>query len=159
MPMSPYYQQLRKKIGNDLIFNPAVAAVIHDKEGRVLCVKVKHGAWGLPAGAIEMGETPAQAVIREVAEETGLLVEPITLLAVLGGEKFRWTYQDGNAVEYVIMVFRCQVKEGILRAVDGEVTAFEYRETESLNTLSLPYPLEIFDRNYEGSSYFDHRSL
>lgn len=155
MPMSPYYQQLREKIGTDLIFNPAVAAVIHNALGHVLCVKSQNGEWGLPAGAIEMGETPRQAVIREVAEETGLLVEPRQVLAVLGGEKFRWTYPDGNAVEYFIIVFRCQVMTGTLQPIDGEVTAFEYRTPESLSTLSLPYPLEIFAIDYDRGPYFD----
>lgn len=51
--------------------------------------------WSLPAGAIGLGETPAMAMVREVSEDTGLRVEPMAILAVLGGEAFRFTYPDG----------------------------------------------------------------
>ena len=40
----------------------------------------------MTAGAIDPGETPAQAVVREVREETGLIVEPVAIAGVFGGE-------------------------------------------------------------------------
>ena len=51
-----YVRQLRKKVGNDLILSPSVAAVIHDHEGRLLLQEKSSGeAWSLPAGGIELG--------------------------------------------------------------------------------------------------------
>lgn len=47
-----------------------VAAIVLNREGRVL-VGWKHKAWQLPQGGIEPGETPAQALVRELAEEIG----------------------------------------------------------------------------------------
>ena len=41
------------------------------------------GAWSLPGGALELGETTADGVAREVWEETGVRVRPITLIATL----------------------------------------------------------------------------
>ncbi|MFU8805204.1 MAG: NUDIX domain-containing protein [Bradymonadaceae bacterium] len=77
MGMSDYYKRLREKIGHDLLMMPSVAAVIHDDQGQVLLMRQRDGGeWSLPAGAIEPGETPARAVVREVAEETGLCVSP-----------------------------------------------------------------------------------
>ncbi|RYD17210.1 MAG: NUDIX domain-containing protein, partial [Verrucomicrobiaceae bacterium] len=53
----------------------------------------KHdGTWSLPAGAIEPGESPAEAVAREVLEETGLTCISSEVIAVLGGGDFRFTY-------------------------------------------------------------------
>lgn len=56
-----------------------VGAVILDDDGRLLCVKRGRapamGSWSLPGGRIEAGETAAEAVAREVFEETGLVVE------------------------------------------------------------------------------------
>jgi 8-oxo-dGTP diphosphatase len=54
-------------------------AVVRDEHGRLLLVRRGHepavGAWSLPGGRIEPGESPAQAAAREVLEETGLEVE------------------------------------------------------------------------------------
>ena len=57
---------------------PCVGAVVHDRQGRLLLIRRGHepsrGLWSLPGGRIEPGESPAQAVEREVLEETGLVV-------------------------------------------------------------------------------------
>ncbi len=55
-----------------------VGAVIKDDQGRLLLIKRGHepaaGRWSLPGGKVEPGETDQQAVLREVLEETGLIV-------------------------------------------------------------------------------------
>jgi 8-oxo-dGTP diphosphatase len=57
-----------------------VGAVVHDGAGRLLLIQRGHdphrGLWSLPGGRIEAGESPEQAVVREVREETGLVVTP-----------------------------------------------------------------------------------
>ncbi|GAB89448.1 NUDIX domain-containing protein [Gordonia rhizosphera] len=57
----------------------AVGAIIRDKQGRFLLVQRRNepqaGRWTVPGGKVEPGETLAEAVIREVWEETGLVVE------------------------------------------------------------------------------------
>jgi len=73
---------------------PCVGAVVTDAEGRLLMIKRGHepaaGLWSIPGGRIEPGETDAEALVREMLEETGLTVEPGRLLgrvqrAGLGG--------------------------------------------------------------------------
>ncbi len=58
----------------------AVSAVVTDAAGRYLLVRRSHapeaGRWALPGGRVEPGETLADAVVREVLEETGLTVRP-----------------------------------------------------------------------------------
>jgi 8-oxo-dGTP pyrophosphatase MutT (NUDIX family) len=84
--MSPYFKQLRAKIGHDLLLMPGVAAAIRDASGRLLLQERASGeGWSLPAGAIEPGESPEQAIQREVLEETGLVVAPTEVLGVFGG--------------------------------------------------------------------------
>ena len=64
---------------------PCVGAVILDDAGRLLLILRGHdpgkGLWSIPGGRIEPGETDAEAVVREVGEETGLAV---TCGAMLG---------------------------------------------------------------------------
>ena len=59
---------------------PCVGAVIRDASGRLLLIQRGHdphrGAWSLPGGRIEDGESAGEAVVREVREETGLAVRP-----------------------------------------------------------------------------------
>jgi 8-oxo-dGTP diphosphatase len=63
---------------------PCVGAVITDGAGRLLLVRRGHapdlGLWSLPGGRVEAGETDAQALVRELREETGLVVRPTALL-------------------------------------------------------------------------------
>ena len=57
---------------------PCVGAVVHDDAGRLLLVRrgqdPHRGRWSVPGGRIEAGESPEQAIEREVREETGLSV-------------------------------------------------------------------------------------
>ena len=57
---------------------PCVGALVHDDEGRLLLVRRRNepgaGRWSVPGGRVEPGETDADAVRREVLEETGLHV-------------------------------------------------------------------------------------
>ncbi|MBW9054420.1 NUDIX domain-containing protein [Rhizobium mesosinicum] len=102
--------ELRGLIGNRLLLLPSVAAVIHDHAGNLLLQeKASEEGWSLPAGAIEPGETPQEAVVREVAEETGLVVSADKIVGVFGGRDFRYTYPNGHSVEYLVTLFKCQV--------------------------------------------------
>ena len=63
---------------------PCVGAVVTDGQGRLLMIKRGHepgaGLWSIPGGRIEPGETDAEALVREMLEETGLAVEVGSLI-------------------------------------------------------------------------------
>lgn len=61
-----------------------VFAMIFDDEGRLLCVRMNYanGGWTTPGGRVEPGESPVDALRREVLEETGYTVNPKSLIGV-----------------------------------------------------------------------------
>ncbi|GAX89143.1 NUDIX domain-containing protein [Effusibacillus lacus] len=153
-------QRTTKKIETELIFSPSVAAIIRNDQGEILLMlDAISNIWSIPAGAIELGETPAEAVIREVWEETGLKVSPKHLLGVFGGKDFRWIYPDGNQVEYVTFVFECEVESGTLHAIDGESADFRYFNPSAMPDLQFPYPKEIFYPKATESTFFQKPPL
>lgn len=103
---------------------PSCHAVIFDENQRFLLVKRGgepfRGWWGLPGGAVELGETVEQALIREVREETGLDVDIGPFLRY----KDAISYADGVAgnesravaFHYVILFFVAYVAGGRLQA-------------------------------------------
>ena len=144
MPMSEYYRTIRAQVGSALLLMPAVAAIIRDTTGRILVQQKHDGSWSLPAGAVEPGESPAQAVIREVLEETGLSVQPTRIRAVLGGASCRVRYANEDEVEYVVTVFECAVLSGALLDSNEETKRLAYFLAESLPVLAFQYPRELF---------------
>lgn len=147
MPASPYIVELRALVGPRLLLVPAAAAVVHDEAGRVLLVKTTRGLWSLPAGAVDPGEDPRSAVVREVREETGLEVAPARLLDVVGGQGFRVRYENGDLVEYTVAVFACAIVGGALRTDGVETVDHAWVEPERVpGMVPLPYPAAVFAR-------------
>jgi 8-oxo-dGTP diphosphatase len=66
---------------------PCVGAIVRDDEGRLLLIQRGHepeaGRWSLPGGRVEPGESDAQALAREMLEETGLIVTPGPLVGAV----------------------------------------------------------------------------
>jgi 8-oxo-dGTP pyrophosphatase MutT (NUDIX family) len=133
MPMSGYLQQLRKKIGNDLLVLPSAAVVIHDEHMRLLlCLHRDKNIWVAPGGLIEPGEQPADAAVRETWEETGLFVEIDGILGVYGGGDLVIDYPNGDRAAYVGTIFRGRVVGGNLRPDGDETLDVRYFTEEEL---------------------------
>jgi ADP-ribose pyrophosphatase YjhB (NUDIX family) len=123
MAMSAHVRRLRDALGSELLVLPAVTAIIFDDRERILLVRqIDGGVWTVPGGAVDPNETPADAVVREVWEETGLLVAPVRLLGVHGGPTCVVTYGNGDRTSYVMTVFECEVRGGILRNQSDETS-------------------------------------
>jgi len=63
-------------------------AGIIDDCGRILLIRrADNGRWAMPGGALEVGETPAEGVVREVLEETGVQCQPVALVGVFDSRR------------------------------------------------------------------------
>lgn len=110
----------------------AVAGIVRDDEGRVLLIERGRppgiGLWTVPGGKLEARETLAQAVAREVREETGLVVEVGALACVV--ERMAEDYH------YVILDYVARVVGGRL-AAGSDARAAEFVDDARLATLPL----------------------
>jgi 8-oxo-dGTP diphosphatase len=111
---------------------PCVGAVIKDERGRLLLIRRGHdpgaGLWSLPGGRVEPGETDAEALVREMREETGLVVQAGRLLGSV-----RRPYRDGDVID--IRDYMATVIGGTLNAGDD---AAEARWVDEEDFASLP---------------------
>lgn len=118
---------------------PSVSAVIFDRRGRLLLQQRSDGGqWGLPGGSLEIGESVATAVVREVLEETGLTVRPLRIVGVYSDPALQVVrYPDGNVWHYVTTCFECKVLRGELTTCD-ETLALDYFPLSRLPKTLLP---------------------
>jgi len=97
------------------------AVIVH--KGRVLLIERANeplkGEWSLPGGALELGETLQEGVVREVEEETGLRVTPLAVAEVFD----RIARDEDGHVRYhfVLVDFLCHLADG--QSADGVVCA------------------------------------
>ena len=124
-----------------------------DPTGRVLLQQRHDDSWSLPAGAIEPGESPSDAVVREVLEETGLAVVPCRIAGVVGGESCRVRYPNGDEVEYLVTVFDCMVSGAVGAPEPDETKRLAYFDLERMPPLAFAYPVEVFGSRGE-AAYF-----
>ena len=133
MPMSGFLEQLRKKVGHDLLVLPSAAVAVHDPEkGLLVCKHADKDIWVTPGGLIEPGEHPADAAVRETWEETGLIVEITGILGVYGGPELIVDYPNGDQAAYVGTIFRARVFGGTMRPDGAEILDVRYFRREEL---------------------------
>lgn len=138
MPISDYMRRIREKIGTQLLEIPSVTILAFDERDRVLLVRhAESGLWATPGGGVEPLEVPADAALREMWEETGLHVELLRTIGVYGGPGFRTTYDNGDAVSFMMTVFLARVVGGRLRPDGEEVSEVRAFTREEVKTLPL----------------------
>ncbi|MFC1886299.1 NUDIX hydrolase [Thermodesulfobacteriota bacterium] len=98
----------------------AVAAVVFNTQNCVLLVRrgknPGKGSWGIPGGAVELGEDLESAVKRELMEETGIAVEPIEKITIL--DRVHRDHKDRVRYHYVILEYLCRADNARPKAGD-----------------------------------------
>jgi ADP-ribose pyrophosphatase YjhB (NUDIX family) len=115
----------------------AVGAAVGNDQGELLLIqRADSGIWLYPTGWCDVGYSAAEIVVKEVEEETGIVVEPVRLIAVLDGLRLGMT-----RVPLYSLLFYC-------RAVGGELRPhpLEVRDVGWFTRETLPYPLAGSER-------------
>jgi ADP-ribose pyrophosphatase YjhB (NUDIX family) len=110
----------------------AVAAVVGNEAGEILLTqRSDSGVWLYPVGWADVGYSPAEVAVKEVYEETGIEVEPVSLIAVFDGLRLGFA-----RVPLYSLVFHCRMLGGELRG-----HPLETRQVGFFARDQLPQPL------------------
>ena len=104
-------------------YRVGVVAVIFDEQKRILLFKhtYRRFDWGLPAGGLEPGEAPEQAVAREFLEESGIPIEAKRMLMAVSSRQGR----------HVSLVYLCRMLDGAFRE-SLEISEMKFFDPEHL---------------------------
>ncbi|BCN30951.1 NUDIX hydrolase [Anaeromicropila herbilytica] len=135
-----YIKWIRSKVGHDKIILVFAGGCIFNEKGEVLLQKRgDSNKWGFPGGAIELGETPQMAAIREAKEETGLDVEVNNLIGIY--TDICMEYSNGDKAHSILIAYE-------LSAIGGKLFC-DKEETLELKYFSLDNMPELFCKQHE----------
>lgn len=127
-----------ERVGRQGKLRPGAAAIIFDpsRQSVLLTRRADNGRWCLPGGGMDPGESAEEACVREVLEETGLVIQVTRLVGVYTSPHILVEYADGNKIQPVGFSFEAEVIGGELGLSD-ETTAYEYIAIGELDTIDI----------------------
>lgn len=115
----------------------AVAAIVGNDEGEILLTqRADSGIWLYPVGWADVGYSPSEIAVKEVYEETGIEVEPVSLISVLDGLRLGFA-----RIPMYSILFHCRMIGGELRGHPLETRSVGFYPRDA-----LPQPLAGFHR-------------
>ncbi len=104
-------------------FRMAVGGLVFNEQGHVLLFKhtYRKFPWGIPAGGLEPGEQPADGIVREFHEETGLTIYPERILLAYNSPYF----------QHVSLLYLCKIVAGEFRE-SAEISEIQYFDVDHL---------------------------
>lgn len=150
--MSDYIKWIRSKVGHETIILNFSGAVITNEKGEILLQKRSgtENVWGLPGGAVEIGESIEEAAIRELKEETGLDIKVEYLIGVYS--KYFNKYPNGDAAQTICYFFKGTVTGGLLSIDNNETFDLQFFEKNNIPKLFVQQHEDILN------DYFENRT-
>lgn len=150
--MEEYIKKVRKKFGHDrLILNYAGCILLDDKNRLILQKRADCGKWGFFGGMVEMGESVAEAAIREVKEESGFDVEIVSLFGVYS--KYFAEFTNGDKAQPICHIFKAKIIGGNPIAFNSETDKIGYFEPNNLPEMFCKQHKDILDDFINGREF------
>ena len=139
MGIAAHIARLRAVVGHELLLVPSVSVLPVDQAGRVLLVRHAghEDGWGVLGGAVDVGESPAAAAVREAREEIRADIQLVRLVDVLGGPDYEISYPNGDRTAYVTAVYEARIISGSPAPGDGELSEVAWFTRTELPGLQL----------------------
>jgi ADP-ribose pyrophosphatase YjhB (NUDIX family) len=131
-----YFDDPNAPRANSLVV--AVTAIVTNDDGDLVMQKRSdNDLWGLPGGAMNLGESIGQAVVREVFEETALQVEPSGIVGIYSDPGHIIAYADGEVRQEFSICFTARIIGGELAVGDTESTEVRFVKASELEQLLM----------------------
>lgn len=130
-----YISDLRELVGSRPLLTAGATVVVVKDNKILLNLRADTRTWGIPGGALELGETIEEAARRELFEETGLTAAAFTLLNVFSGNDFYFEYPNGDRLHSVIVLLKAENISGELSINDGESIKLAYFSLDEMPEL------------------------
>jgi len=118
MPIPDFVVELRRQVGDAVLWLPAVTAVVRRDDELLLVRRSDNGTWSPVTGIMDPGEEPAGCAVREAREETGVEIRVDRLAAVTSGIEV--THVNGDRAIYLDHAFACSWVSGEPYVADDE---------------------------------------
>ena len=143
-----YIMDLRKIVGHrPLIMTSACAIIMNEKNQILLQKRTDNGLWSYPGGSLELHETFEEACVREVKEETGLILESLQLFKILSGDEMHYIYPNGDEVYIAEALFVTNRFHGEMKIQESEVSEQHFFDMDKI-------PNEMFGVNKKSINDF-----
>lgn len=130
-----YIKDIRKHIGHAPMLSAGATVVILKDNKILLNLRSDTNTWGIPGGALELGETLEETAARELKEETNLEADSFTLLNVFSGKDFYFKYPNGDELYSVVALYLADGITGEMRITDKESYELKYFDKNELPML------------------------
>jgi 8-oxo-dGTP pyrophosphatase MutT (NUDIX family) len=132
---------------------PSVTAIVPNERGELLLVhKTDNDLWALPGGGMDVGESMAETVVREVKEETGIDVAVIGVVGIYTNPHHVMAYDDGEVRQQCSICFTTRLLGGRL-ATSSETSEVEFVAPARLDGLNNHPSMRLrIDHYLEGRS-------
>lgn len=140
MPIPEFVVQLREHVGTQLLWVPAVAAVVlrpspdGGAQEVLLVQRADNLAWTVVTGILDPVEEPAVGAVREVLEETGVVARADRLIWAHSTPVVE--YDNGDRAAYLSLCFRCSWVEGEPWVADDESVDVRWARVDALPPMS-----------------------
>lgn len=127
---------------------PSASAIVMNREGKILLHRRSDNhLWALPNGAMEIGETIAETAIRETKEETGLDVEPESIVGIYTNPHHVVALSNGEVRQQFSICFACRLLGGELK-ISEESTDIGFFTPEEIEHLDMHPSIHLRIRHY-----------
>jgi len=136
--MKGYINKIRSKLGHDKFIHPAARIIIENQVGEILFIeRLDNGKIGIPAGALEEGETIEACIKREVKEETGLTIMELEVIGISTNPMIETVkYANNDEIQYFTVEFYAKNWQGVIKVKDKtEIKAARFMAVSNIDRL------------------------